>query len=92
MSMAKGDPGAYYHISSANTFQVKTGAGVLKRVVICANINGTTIIYDDVAGTANIMANLAANIAPCSIDFNCSFRTGLKVVTSGANVVTLIYE
>jgi hypothetical protein len=35
---------------------------------------------------------LKASIAENVFEFNCTFRTGLKIVTAGASKLTVIYE
>ena len=83
------------YISSATTTQIKYGRGVLRRVTFSKPISGSTVtIYDEVAGTTEIIALITntADVKPYSLEFDLRFSTGLKVVTSGADFVTIVWE
>lgn len=86
----------YRHISSATTTTVKSGQGVLKAIVINNQIaNATTEIYDNTAGSGTLIAVIAAPAAsavkPLSIEYNVGFTTGLTLVTSAAESITVVY-
>ena len=86
---------AYVNVASAATTVVKTGAGVLERIIVNKAGTGTTIvIYDNTAGSGTKIATLTST-AQNSIAYNIRFSTGLTIVTdagSGAADVTVSYR
>lgn len=86
------DIGAKTFINTATTTQVKTGSGILKRLIVSPGTNFTVSIYDDTDGTAKQMISLAVDAAR-SIICNFKFSEGLRVVTGGtAGAVTVVWE
>lgn len=83
---------AYAYISTATTTQVKTGAGVLHRIIVSETAAGSIKVIDNTTGTTTNLAELKASIAEGSYEFNCKFATGLRIVTAGASKVTVIYS
>jgi len=77
------------YISTATTTVVKTGAGLLHTIVVNGGTAGTIIIYDNTAGSGTIIASFDSTNALNTYTFNCSFATGLTVVTSAATKVTV---
>src|SRR5262245_61280332 len=81
--------GVYRRIAGAQDIVVKQGPGALVSLVI--NQAGTTIsIYDNVSGTANPIALLAA-AGPGTYKVDCRFNNGLHVVTTGSPDITISY-
>ncbi len=85
------------HISTATTTTVKSGAGVLHRIVIGTIVGAATItVYDNTAGSGTVIGVLTLPAAgagdmPDSLEFNVAFATGLTLVTSGATDLTVAY-
>jgi len=89
-----GSTGDYKHITTATTTQVKTGKGILKRVIVGdAGTDFTIDVYDDTGGGTNDQILSLAADGNRSLHINTRFAQGLKVVTGGTpGSVTLIYE
>ena len=80
-----------YSTAQAGT-QIKTGAGILKRVVISNPGTAMTIALYDALSATNPIATIAAAFG--ALEFNVSFATGLFVVIAGTAVgdVTISYQ
>lgn len=85
---------AYTRISTATTTVVKAAAGTLWRVSVNKPVAVSTItIYDNTAGSGTVIALITntADVKPYYLDFGLRFQTGLTIVTSGADDVTVVY-
>lgn len=88
-----GSPFSY--INSATTTQVKSGAGILHKVVVNTCVAGATIdLIDNTAGTT---VNIGRITCGSAVDgfvrvYDLAFATGLRVVTSAATDVTVVYR
>lgn len=80
------------YISTATTTTVKTGKGVLRRIIISETAAGAITIYDNTAASGTVLAVFKASIVEDSHEFNVRFGTGLTIVTAGASKVTVIWE
>ena len=89
----------YKFISSPTTTICKYSPGRLHRIVLndpdgaAQNIT----IYDSTGGATNTIAalkvpNIDNAVASVTVEFDCPFHTGLTIVTSASNGVTVIYE
>jgi hypothetical protein len=68
----------YTRITTATTTQVKTGAGVLKRIVVNVPVSaGTISIIDNITGsTVNVgVITSTADLKPFFIDFDIKITT-----------------
>lgn len=82
------------NITTATTTQVKSGAGILSKVIIGTAVSAATIsIYDATSGTTNPISVITcpATAVPFDVEFNCTVATGIRVITSGATDVTVVY-
>jgi hypothetical protein len=83
----------YQNIASATTTVVKTGAGILRSIVINTTAAAAITIYDNTAGSGNKIATIAASPAIGSVfEFHCAFNTGLTIVTAGASDITVAFR
>jgi hypothetical protein len=85
----------YYYIAGAATTQVKTGRGRLRRIVLNKPVASSTIkIIDGTSGTTANVATITntSDVKPYFLDYNKIFMNGLRIVTSGADDITVIYE
>jgi hypothetical protein len=85
----------YYYIAGANTYQVKTGRGRLRRIVLNKPVASSTIkVIDNTTGTTANVATITntTDVKPYFLDFNMIFMSGLRIVTSGADDITVVYE
>lgn len=88
---------AFLNITTATTTTVKTGAGVLVRIINNKKVlSGVITIYDNTAasgtkiGTITNPATLLDN--QLQLDYECIFSTGLTIVTSAAEDLTIVYR
>lgn len=84
------------NIAGAATTVIKTGSGVLKGIVVNKAVaNGVITVYDNTAGSGTKIATITnpATLlhSQVSLDFNCKFSTGLTIVTSAADDITVTW-
>lgn len=80
------------HISTATTTTVKTGAGLLHSIVVTGGTAGTIIVYNNTAASGTVIASFSSTNALESYLFDCSFSTGLTIITSAATLLTVNYR
>lgn len=86
---------AFANITTAATTPVKSGAGILGRIIVNTPVNSATItIYDNTAasGTKIGTITLPASATPITFAYDVFFATGLTIVTSGATDITVVYR
>jgi hypothetical protein len=89
----RNDAGSYAYISTATTTQVKSGTGVLKRIIVGSPVTaGTITIVDNTAGSTAMMVVTSSGAIPFVIDCDLQFALGLRVITTEAQKVTLVYS
>lgn len=88
--------GKYFkNITSAATTQVKVGNSRLLRIAVNKPIASSTITVTDDDGTTSVPLAVITNttdVKPYFIDFDVRVTNGIKVVTSGSDNVTVVYE
>src|SRR5258706_5392909 len=89
--------GSGLHIAGAATTVVKSGAGVLRKIIINKAVSlGVITVYDNTAASGTVLAiitnplALLASVVP--IDYDVKFSTGLTIVTSAADDLTVVYN
>ena len=94
--MNRGEYEHFSNITSATTTVVKKGPGRLVAITVNKAVAASTItIYDNVAasgtkiGTITHPATLTAN--QYTLPYFCQFVTGLTIVTSSTDDITVIY-
>jgi hypothetical protein len=95
--MTRGEFAKYLNITSGTTTTVKSGPGVLVSIIVNKAVASDTItIYDNTAGSGTKIgtithpATLTSN--QYTLPYLVQFSTGLTIVTSGADDLTVIYE
>lgn len=86
---------SYTYITSATTTQVKSGKGILHKIVLNKPVASSTIkLIDNTTGTtANIaIITNTSDVKPYELIYDCRFSTGLRIVTSGADDITVIWQ
>lgn len=87
---------AYKNITAAATTVVKAGAGQL----FCINLQNMAAasvmtVYDNTAGSGTVIATYtqgaAALVSPVSLFYDLKFSTGLTIVTTGTNDITVSF-
>ncbi len=82
------------HITTANTYNLKYGPGILHKVTL-NNPGGTTItVYDSTTGTGTVLAviNTPAQANPVTLSYDFQFSTGLTVVSTGTWDANVIFQ
>jgi hypothetical protein len=88
----------FRNIAGAGTTTVKSGRGVLRGITVDkAVLSGVITIYDSLSAAGTKIATIThpGTLLQNQYDlnyFNAEFGTGLTVVTSAADDITLIYE
>jgi len=87
----------YAHLNSTGTTTIKSGAGILRRVVINTRggVLNTFTIYDNTSGSGTVIAVIdTVNGVSGQFEYGVSFSTGLTVVnaTGTSADITVIYE
>lgn len=80
------------NIATATTTIVKTGAGVLHKIVVNTTAAGAITVYDNKAASGTKIATLKASIAEGTYTYDASFTTGLTIVTAAASDITVTYR
>ena len=76
------------------TALVKTGAGLLRAIVVNSTAAGAMPVYNGLTGTTGTptIATLKASIVEGTYVYNTAFTTGLYVRPAGAGNYTIIYR
>jgi len=95
--VTKKSASSYAHLNSTGTTTIKSGAGILRRVVINTkgSASNTFTIYDNTSGSGTVIAAIdTVNGVSGHFEYNVAFSTGLTVVdASGTSAdITVIYE
>ncbi len=86
---------SYEYITTATTTQVKTGAGILHKIIVNTPVASSTIkLIDNSTGTTANIATITntSDVKPYELIYDCRFATGLRIVTSGADDITVVYQ
>jgi len=84
----------YSHIAGAATNVVKSGAGTLWRITLNKPIASSTVtVYDNTAASGTVLATITntTDVKPYFLDYGVRFETGLTIVTSGADDLSVVY-
>ncbi len=95
--VTKKSASSYAHLNSTGTTTIKSGAGILRRVVINTRggVLNTFTIYDNTSGSGTVIAAIdTVNGVSGQFEYGVSFSTGLTVVnaTGTSADITVIYE
>lgn len=83
---------SYNVITTATTTTVKSGSGLLHKIIVTGGTTGTIVIYDSTTATGTKIADFDTTNAIASYEFNAKFITGLTIVTSAATKITVCYR
>lgn len=87
---------SFANITTAATTTVKSGAGVLRRIIVnsLGTVASTATIYDNTAASGTKIATINTLSVLGSLVFDVSFSTGLTIVTTGtvAPDITVVYQ
>ena len=95
--VTKKSASSYAHLNSTGTTTIKSGAGILRRVVINTkgSASNTFTVYDNTSGSGTVIAAIdTVNGVSGNFEYNVAFSTGLTVVgaTGTSADITVIYE
>ena len=87
---------AFSNIASATTTLVRTGAGVLERIVCNkAVLSGVITVYDGLSASGTKIATITHPATLLQnqyvLPYGVRFATGLTIVTSAADDITVVY-
>jgi len=90
-------PQAWVHASTNSTVTAKSGAGILRRVVVNTkgNTANTLTLYNNTAASGNIIAVIdTVNAVGGMFDYELPFSTGLTFTLAGGSAadITVIFE
>ena len=70
---------------AATSELLKSGAGVLRRVICGSNVAGTITLYDNTSATGTVIVSLTTTTSTPfnSVEINAAFSTGLYAVSTG---------
>ena len=84
----------FANITTATTTVVKSGAGRLIHIVVNKPVSASTItIYNNTAASGTKIGTITNStvVTPYCLDYDARFDTGLTIVTSGADDITVVY-
>ena len=86
----------YENINTNTTTTVKSGSGVLKRIVVnkVGASSNTCTIYDNTSGTGTIIATIDPVHTQMVFEYDVVFNTGLTIVTATGTAadLTIVYQ
>lgn len=86
----------FANINTNTTTTVKSGAGVLKRIVVnkMGTSSNTCTIYDNTSGTGTIIATIDPVHTQMVFEYDVVFNTGLTIVTATGTAadLTIVYQ
>lgn len=87
----------YTNITTATTTVVKSGEGILRRLIINSPVaTGVVTIYDNTSATgakiATILNPAGIAVNPVTVEYNVKFSTGLTIVTSAVDNITVVWN
>ena len=87
---------SFSNININTTSTVKSGAGVLKRIVVnkVGSSSNTCTIYDNTSGTGTIIATIDPVHTQMVFEYDVVFTTGLTIVTATGTAadLTIVYQ
>ena len=84
----------FTNITTATTTVVKSGAGRLIHIVVNKPVSASSItIYNNTAASGTKIGTITNStvVTPYFLDYDARFDTGLTIVTSGADDITVVY-
>lgn len=83
--------GAYKNISGATTTDIT--ASILKKIIVNIPVTGTIVVSDGKPGTTIATINPTTGVEPFYLPYEIGLdNNNIRVVTSGASDVTVVYE
>jgi hypothetical protein len=84
---------SYRYLAGAATYDIFSGQGRLKKIILTETAAGTITIYDEATGgTTSIVGLLKASIVEGEYEFNVALSKGLQIVFAAASKATVVYS
>lgn len=88
--------GSYSHITANTTTTIKTGIGILKKIVVNTKGASSNIatVYDNTTGTGTVIAVIDTTSEIGAMEYDLAFTTGLTIVTATGTPadLTVVYS
>ncbi len=84
--------GLFNNIKTGTTTTVKSGAGILHKIVVNTTAAGAITVYNNTAGSGATIATLKASIVEGTYEYDLAFTVGLTIVTAAASDITVTYR
>lgn len=82
----------FAYISTATTTAVKSGSGVLEKIIVSTvGSSSTATIYDNTAGSGTVIGVINTDSLG-TYHYGGRFGTGLTIVTVGTPKITVVYR
>lgn len=86
----------FANITTATTTTVRSGKGVLHGITLNKPLgNGVIAIYDNTAGSGTLIGTITYPVTllsgPVTLTYDVAFATGLTLVTTGTQDITVSY-
>jgi hypothetical protein len=94
VAVAQTGSNSFTNITTATTTAVKSGAGIIDRIIVnTAGAGSTLVLYDNTAASGTKIGTFTT-AAQTSLTVNCAFATGLTAVTASGTAadITVIYR
>lgn len=94
VAVAQTGSNSFTNITTATTTAVKSGAGIIDRIIVnTAGAGSTLTLYDNTAASGTKIGTFTT-AAQASLTINCAFATGLTAVTASGTAadITVIYR
>jgi hypothetical protein len=85
----------YQYIAGATTTQVHIGRGILRRITFNKPVASSTVsLIDNTSGSTVNLGTITntTDVKPYFLDYNVRFKTGLRIITSGADDITVVFD
>lgn len=85
----------YQTITTATTTTIKSSSGFLRTITILGGTAGAITVYDNTAGSGTTICPTftpGAVTPPVTLVFDCTFATGLTIVTGAATIIQVSYR
>lgn len=80
------------YTEAAQSTTIKTGAGVLRAIIIGSTPTKAIEIYDSAGSGGTKLAELKTSIAEGTYRFDCNFAAGLHISNPGGGKLSVIYR
>ena len=84
---------AKLYIAGAGTYNVFSGPGTLKKIILTETAAGTITVYDETSGgTTDIATLLKASIVEDTYEFDIAMGKGCQIVVAAGSKMTVVYS